>query len=131
LKKVKDTAIAELFVENDILFMRAKQDADFDLAATIELVSVRKELKRDKKMKVLMDARNMFQVSKESREYGAKKEVSGLSSAMAILAGKSLTATLIGNFFIRYNKPAVPTKMFKKEENALKWLNSFNEINKN
>jgi len=131
LKKVKDTAIAELFVENDILFMRAKQDADFDLAATIELVSIRKELKRDKKMKVLMDTRNMFQVSKESREYGAKKEVSGLSSAMAILAGKSLTATLIGNFFIRYNKPAVPTKMFKKEENALKWLNSFNEINKN
>jgi len=131
LKKVKDTAIAELFVENDILFMRAKQDADFDLAATIELVSVRKELKSDKKMKVLMDTRNMFQVSKESREYGAKKEVSGLSSAMAILAGKSLTATLIGNFFIRYNKPAVPTKMFKKEENALKWLNSFNEINKN
>ncbi|NQX98298.1 MAG: STAS/SEC14 domain-containing protein, partial [Flavobacteriales bacterium] len=63
--------------------------------------------------------------SKESREYGAKKEVSGLSSAMAILAGKSLAAILVGNFFIRFNKPVTPTKIFKREEKALEWLATF------
>jgi len=131
LKKVKETKEAELFIEDDILIMRAKPDADFSLAASIELVEVRKEIQSGKKMKVLMDIRDMFQVSKESREYGARKEVSRLSSAMAILAGKSLTATMVGNFYIRFNKPAVPTKIFKKETNAIKWLNSFNEINKN
>jgi len=125
LRKVKETNEAELFIEDDILFMRAKQDADFDLEATIELVGVRKEIKSDKKMKVLLDTRKMFHISKESREYGAKKEVSGLSSAMAILAGKSLAAILVGNFFIRFNKPVTPTKIFKREEKALEWLATF------
>jgi hypothetical protein len=131
LRKVKETKEAELFIEDDILFMRAKQDADFDLKATIELVGVRKEIRSTNKMKVLLDTRKMFQVSKESREYGAKKQVTALSSAMAILAGKSLAATLVGNFFIRFNKPDVPTKMFKKEANALKWLSSIKEVNEN
>lgn len=125
MRKVKETSVAELFVEDDILFMRAKPDADFDLEATMELVGVRKEIQSGKKMKVLMDTRKMFQVTKDAREYGARKEVTELSSAMAILAGTSLAATLVGNFFIRFNKPKTPTKMFKKEENALKWLNSF------
>ncbi|MBL4593591.1 MAG: hypothetical protein JKX68_07230, partial [Flavobacteriales bacterium] len=51
-----------------------------------------------------------------------KKEVVDMSIAMAILAGTSLPATIIGNFFIKFNKPAVPTKLFKSEEKALAWL---------
>ena len=64
----------------------------------------------------------------EARKYGAKKEVVDLSIALTILAGTSLPATIIGNFFIKFNRPSIPTKMFKKEENALKWLNSFREL---
>ncbi len=123
-KKI-ETSTATFYVENDILFMRAKEDADFTLEASIEGIEVRKKLQQNKKMLVLIDTRNVFQVSKEAREYGASKEVSDLSTAMAILAGTSLATTLIGNFFINFNKPFSPTKMFKKEENAIKWLNSF------
>ena len=120
-----ENSTASYLIKDDILYVRAKEDADFTLEATIEGVEARKKLQQGKKYPVLVDTRLMFQVSEESREYGASKEVTELSSAMAILSGTSLATTLIGNFFIKFNKPAIPTKMFKKEDNAIEWLNSF------
>lgn len=105
--------------------MRAKLDADFNLEVTKELVAIRKEVQKGKKFPVLMDTRLMFQVDKESSQYGARKDVSELSTAMAILAGASLATKLIGNFFIRFNKPFVPTRIFKSEKKAIEWLDSF------
>ena len=42
-KKI-ETSTATFYVENDILFMRAKEDADFTLEASIEGIEVRKKL---------------------------------------------------------------------------------------
>ncbi len=120
-----ETATAKYYIENDILFLRVKKDADFTLEAAIEGVKVRKEIQKGKKFPVLLDTRQMFQVSKEANEYGASKEVSELSLAMAILTGNSMAARIIGNFFIKFNKPFIPTKLFKKEENAVKWLKNY------
>ena len=123
--EVIETTTAKYYIENDILFLRVKKDADFTLEAAIEGVKVRKEIQKGKKFPVLLDTRKMFQVAKEANEYGASKEVSELSSAMAILAGKSMASRIIGNFFIRFNKPFIPTKLFKEEEKAIEWLTSF------
>ena len=76
-------------------------------------------------MLALIDTSKVFQVSREARDYGATKEVVGLCSAMALLTGTSLPATIIGNFFIKFNKPSVPTKLFKKERKALDWLETY------
>ncbi|MGB0887429.1 MAG: hypothetical protein ACPGSL_04850 [Vicingaceae bacterium] len=120
-----ETATAKFYIEDDIIYMRAKKDADFTLEATKEGVEVRRVLQKNKPMLCLIDTRSVFQVSKESSAYGASKEVSELSIAMAILTGSSLATILIGNFFIKFNKPLIPTKMFKQEEKAIQWLNSF------
>lgn len=120
-----ETDTASYYIEDDILFMRTKQDADFTLEAAIEGVDARKELQAGRKMLVVIDTSKVFQVSREAREYGAQKEVVNMSIAMAILPGTSLPATIIGNFFIKFNKPSVPTKLFKSEEKALEWLGTF------
>lgn len=120
-----ETSTATYYIEDDILIMRTKQDADITLEAAKEGVKARIELQQDQPKLTLIDTRKVFQVSRQARKYGAKKEVVNLSIAMAILAGTSLPATIIGNFFIKFNRPSIPTKMFKNEKNALKWLNSF------
>ncbi|MDB4533880.1 hypothetical protein N9242_03340 [Vicingaceae bacterium] len=120
-----ETSTAEYYIDADIFFIRAKQDADFTLEAVIEGVDVRKKMQQGKIFPVLMDTRLMFQSAKEANEYGASKDVSELSSAMAILVGTSMSARIIGNFFIKFNKPFVPTKLFNSEEKAIEWLNSF------
>ena len=105
--------------------MRAKQDADFTLEVTIEGIEARKTLLGGRKFPVLIDMRLMSEVSEEARKYSATKETTELYLAMAILSGKSLPAKLIGNFFIKFNKPPIPTKLFKSEAKALTWLETF------
>jgi hypothetical protein len=38
-----------------------------------------------------------------------------------------MTTVLLANFFIKFKKPATPTRMFKNEEKAIKWLLSFKQ----
>jgi len=120
-----ETSTATYYIEDDILFMRKKQDADLTLEASVEGVEIRKKLQNGKPMLTVIDTRKVFQVSREAREYGARKEVEELSIAMAIIPGTSLAATIVGNFFIKFNKPTVPTRIFKSEEKALEWLKSY------
>jgi hypothetical protein len=61
--------------------------------------------------------------TKEAREYSSKNIPEGrLAEAILI---KSLPVRLMGQFYINFNKPKVPTKMFDKENEALTWLNKF------
>lgn len=122
-----ETSAASYHIENNILIMRAKQDANFTLEVTIEGIEARKKLLEGRKFPVLIDMRLMFQVAEEAREYSATKETTELYLAMAILSGKSLPAKLIGNFFIKFNKPPIPTKMFKSEKKALAWLEGYRQ----
>ncbi|MDF1673681.1 MAG: hypothetical protein P1U41_09255 [Vicingaceae bacterium] len=120
-----ETSAASYYIENNILFMRAKQDANFTLEVTIEGIEGRKKMQAGKKLPALIDMRLMSEVSEEAKEYSAREEVTDLYIAMAILTGKSLAANIVGNFFINFNKPNIPTKLFKSESKALAWLETF------
>jgi len=120
-----ETSIAHFYIEDDILFMRSKKDADINLETTIESIEARKKLQGDKKMLMLVDTRGVWQITSESRAYSTRKEVEDLTIAMALLPGSNITTILVANFFIKFNKPSVPTKLFKSEKKAIKWLNSF------
>ena len=74
---------------------------------------------------MLADTSKVWQVSSNARAYSSSPEVDKMNIAMAILAGYSLTTTIIANFFIKFNKPKTPTKIFKNEKDALDWLDTF------
>lgn len=62
--------------------------------------------------------------TKEARDFLASEKGCEGVIAAAILIG-SYTTSMIGNFFLRVNKPVVPTKLFTCEEEAKKWLSQF------
>ena len=119
-----ETNTAIYYIQDGILIMRTKKDADMNLEAAKEGIAARKKLQGDKKALILVDNRNAWQVSNEAREYAAQKEIDSMNIAMAILAD-SITTRMIGNFYINFNKPKTPTKMFKSEAKALEWLETF------
>ncbi len=59
--------------------------------------------------------------TREAREYSSSNIPEG-RIAEAILI-KSLSVRIMGKFFINFNKPSVPTKMFDSESEAILWLN--------
>ena len=60
----------------------------------------------------------------EVRVFSASPESHIYTLADAI-AYDSLAHKLIGNFYIKHNKPSVPTKIFPTKEEAIAWLKTF------
>ena len=69
---------------------------------------------------LLVDIRVSKGVNREARAYmaGPMMDVVG---AVALFVDAPVSQ-LLANFFLRINKPTIPTKMFTSETEALKWL---------
>ena len=60
----------------------------------------------------------------EARKFSASEENNIYTIADAFVTD-SEALKLVGNFYIRFDKPTRPTKLFNNEEDALKWLRTF------
>jgi len=109
---VYDDAYVELIVKRDVLF---------DVHDLVESKQFLKEYMPAKKFYVLMTGEDFFQVTKESREVAASKEFSDHLVAVA-LHSRNLSLKLLGDLYIKLNKPAVPTRFFNTRKIAEDWL---------
>lgn len=73
---------------------------------------------------VLMVADSTTQFTSDARDFSASKEGLRFSIAEAMVV-KNLAQRLIVSFYLKFNKPSVPSKAFDTEEEAIKWLLSF------
>jgi hypothetical protein len=62
-----------------------------------------------------------------SRKFNGSEEVTKHCSAIAMLS-TSMAQKILANFFMRIIKPAVPTKSFSTEEEAIEWLKNFETV---
>lgn len=63
-------------------------------------------------------------VGSEARKVAASEENNRYTIADAFVTD-SVALKLVGNFYMRYDKPVRPTKLFTNEEEALTWLRTF------
>ena len=121
----KDFSIATLKYEEDILLLTWKEDADVDLESCKEIVDWRKTIQQGEKALLLIDQRQFWSISQEAKEYSKQKDVEELNNAVALLTGDWFPSVLVANTYVKFYKPNVPTKIFKSEAKARKWLLSF------
>lgn len=118
------TSVAYHYIEEDVLHIVFKDGADVSLDDMKESKKARLQLQQNNCMKVLVDSRGVFNISKDARAYAAEERHAKMSKAMAIISD-SLPTRLLINFFINFNKPNTPTKLFNSRENALLWLKQY------
>jgi hypothetical protein len=63
-------------------------------------------------------------MTRDAREYFSTRGRDTKINSMAVLI-KSPISRVVGNFFLGINKPAVPTRLFDNEADALEWLKKF------
>ena len=119
-----ESTIAYLEVVNGILHITLKDEADLDVDEVIDMIEKRETLQKGEPMLVLADIRKIWQATRQARETAASQRMANLNIAMAIVTG-SLASRMLANFFIKFNKPKTPTKMFNSKEKALVWLEQF------
>lgn len=106
---------------NSIFRIEFYNGADIDLDDAKIIHENLQRLSQGKKYCILLDGKNQFTTTPESREFVGSKERAKGRIAFAIVA-KSMVNRLVGNFFIQFNKPITPTKLFSDEESAMQWL---------
>jgi hypothetical protein len=106
-----------------ILRMKLMDEASIEVEDAIQNYEAALSLTHGEKHLLLVDAQANVYISKETRIYSAQSKPNS-PLAMALIVN-STANRLIGNFYINFNKPKVPTKLFPSEEKALKWLEEF------
>lgn len=119
-----DLRICNLYLREDgILRIDIAEEEAFTLADAMEVVTAAGKLGNDKKMKNLIVVGNFTVPDNEAREYAASEEGSRYKIADAFVI-HSLSQRIVGNFYLNFNKPVRPTKLFKSIEDAERWLES-------
>jgi hypothetical protein len=90
------------------------EDAHANLEVTGQLGGWRRVL-------VLVDLRLLKSQTPEARALLAGPVAARVSAAVALLIGSPLSRVL-GNFYLRFNRPETPTRLFSSEEEARAWL---------
>jgi hypothetical protein len=120
--EVITTRVAKIWLRDDgVIHQVSLPGIKVQLADAKENVAAITQLAAEKRRPVLMDIRASLGIEREARAY-----YSSLRSitARALLVGSPVTQVM-ANFFIRINKPVIPTRLFTSEAEAVAWLKEF------
>ncbi len=107
--------------EDGIARTKVKPNSEITLNHAIENSKAVNSLYRDKKFPILIDSRGIRSMTRDAREFFSTRGRETNTCAFGIII-KSPISRAVGNFFLGINKPAVPTRLFDNEENAVEWL---------
>jgi hypothetical protein len=121
VKNVIENQYALLWKEDDIIMGIFKSDIVLDLEGAKETVKLRKTLTPDKDHLLLVDIRNIKNATRQAREYMGSKEAGEGIRKTAIMIDANFSV-ILGNIFLKFNKPEVPTRLFTEKAAAIRWL---------
>lgn len=112
------------FQEKGIVRYQIEQTDEITLQDIKEFIEVVRNLGDGESFCNLIVMKNFVQVGEDARKYAACEESNIYTIADAFVIN-SIALKLVGNFYIRYNKPVKPTRIFNNEGDALIWLRTF------
>lgn len=121
--KLFDDPFLVLWLDNKILHARFKSP-EVTLEIAKHTLTERKKLTEHKPVPMLVDITHVKSVSKDARELFAHKDNTQGLSASALLTSSYLSK-IIGNLFLKFNKPSIPTKIVNSKEEGVAFLSAF------
>ena len=113
---------SELFLREDgIVQINFKDETNISIEESIEINTAIGKLTSEKEALVLMIAGEQTDFDEKARAFSAS--VLGLKYTIAdALVVKNLAQKLMGNFYLNFNRPKKPSRIFTSSEDATKWL---------
>ncbi len=107
--------------EEGVLYIELIAENEISLEDSIEHINATEKLTNGAFHCAFIKALGDIDISSDARKQGANAEVQKKLIAQAVLVN-SLATRIAGNFYIRFNKPTKPTKIFTNAEDAKSWL---------
>ena len=119
------TRTATLWLGNDGILRKVfLKNADETLQDALESEEVIKKLSAEKKRPLLVDFTGLHSMDAQARDYYISDRSGNLLAACGGVT-RSMIGRVISNFFMGFNKPPTPVKLFKTEEESSEWLKQF------
>jgi hypothetical protein len=104
-----------------IIRTEAKPGIDIVLGYAIENSLIVNELCRGRKHPLLIDLKHLKSITPQARAYFSARDRESDINAFGFVI-HSAFQRMVGNIFIQFNNPPVPTRLFTDENAALDWL---------
>jgi hypothetical protein len=124
--KIRTTHTTAWFDAHGILWIVHDDTAFIEIEDAVTIADKWKEIHQGRKFPHLVDFRNVrVNQSAETRAFFADgNDLHEIVSATALLVD-NMANNLVTKFFVKVNKPSIPTKTFKDEKEAIEWLKGF------
>lgn len=106
---------------NDIVYVTFKDNCEITIELQDRLLIYYRDITGGKLMHFLFLAAENVTINKEARDNAVIMEDKAMTGASAVVVN-SLPYKLIANFYLQFNKPKRPYKVFSNEEDAITWL---------
>jgi len=110
--------------EDGILELHTHDDHVYEVSDVIENVEAFGKLTNHQGSPVVIIGGSFTSTSSEARKFMASAESLKYSKCEAFVLN-SLPQRILINFYIRIDKPLVPTKVFKTKEEAILWCRTY------
>ncbi len=114
-----------IFLRKDgIMQLQFKDGFSGDVEDARNMITTFRKILPEGRVRALVIYQEDNTFTKEAREFIASDEVSKVVKADALII-RGLALTIIGNGYLRINKPKRPTRLFTNPDTGLKWLQQF------
>ncbi|MBK7817490.1 MAG: hypothetical protein IPJ60_07930 [Sphingobacteriaceae bacterium] len=104
-----------------IVYVKYAVDTTVDLDVQARMLDAFNEITEKKLTPFLFEAEDGVTVTKEARDNAIVMEESTPCKATAVLV-QNIAYAMIANFYVKFNKPKRPFKVFNKKNEAIEWL---------
>ena len=122
------TDIANLWIDAQrIIHIRFNENPSHGIAEAKAIVEAHNQLAGGTPTCVLADIRAVkVGANREARKYYVSPESAEYKTAMAMLVSSPIQR-MLGNIFLKLNRPPYPTRIFNQEPAALRWLTAIEQ----
>lgn len=122
-KETRETATSFVIREGSLVRVTFKPRLHIEIEDAERIVDIVGEYAEKRVLVLLIDARAMQYISQQARRHFAAQDNPQVKATALLVKHKMQAA--FGNFYLKYSKPVLPTKMFRDEERAIAWLQEF------
>ncbi|MFN3916174.1 MAG: hypothetical protein ACK4K0_00415 [Flavobacteriales bacterium] len=110
--------------QNGILVIHIQKNAFVQTQHIKEMLKIHGELTNGKRCPCVMVLGDYANVSINGRKFLATEDAVQFSLCEAFVV-KSLAQKILGNFYLKFDKPNVPSRLFNNFEDAYAWAKTF------
>lgn len=119
-KETLTTKYCTFKIKEGVLIAIYHQSIKIDLDIAKEIVQIRLNYQGNIILPCIIEITGILSITRDAREYFSNEGCKHIS-CMGLLSTTTL-GKLLGNFYLHFNTPLIPTKFFTEKKELINWL---------